>query len=133
LRVRRLEEEVVWAARFDDATQVVSTIQAVSDAKLPLWSISFTNPRMSALKNRLPPKLEHGRPNEHEHSPTLPETYIVIFVAPASRRSAVEPQLLTLAKEHGATFLSDELARHEWGERFNLLQVKRLGPSLVPA
>ena len=29
--------------------------------------------------------------------------------------------------------LSDEIAQHEWKNRFKLMLVKRLGPSLVPA
>jgi Fe-S oxidoreductase len=33
----------------------------------------------------------------------------------------------------GAELLSDEIAQHEWENRFKIMIVKRLGPSLVPA
>ncbi len=32
-----------------------------------------------------------------------------------------------------AELLSDEIAQHEWENRFKIMMVKRLGPSLVPA
>jgi Fe-S oxidoreductase len=38
-----------------------------------------------------------------------------------------------MIKECGAELLSDEIARHEWDNRFKIMIVKRLGPSLVPA
>ena len=133
LRVQPAEEEIVWAASFAKASQAVATIQAVYDAGLPLWSVSFINPKMAELKNEVPPKMEHGHPVHDEHRPVLPAAYIVLFVALSSRKDEVEAMLSQLAEAQGGTWLSDDIAQHEWEERFNLLHVKRLGPSLVPA
>ncbi|MHA1909271.1 MAG: FAD-binding protein [Candidatus Thorarchaeota archaeon] len=36
-------------------------------------------------------------------------------------------------KRHNGTVESDELAYHEWGERFYPMRIKRLGPSLAPS
>ncbi len=130
VRVRALDEELVWAARFPSAVEAAAAIQAVSDDKLPLWSVSFTNPRMSELKNLLPSKIEHG---QRELTPVLPEAYIVIFAAPAARKAEVESKLTELVRAQGGAWLSDDIARHEWQDRFNLMHVKRLGPSLAPA
>jgi len=132
LRVRKLDPDVAWAVLFQNAESLVSALKAVDQAGLPLWSVSFQNPRLAELKNQLPPKLVHGHPVE-EHRPKLPAGYIVTFVAPASQRDQVKGPLLELVKEAGGEVLDDEIAQDEWEERFNLMHVKRLGPSLVPA
>ena len=133
IKVRAEEDEMVWAAEFASAQQAAAAIQAVYDAKLPLWSVSFINPRMADLKNKIPPKLEHGHPIHDEHRPTLPESYIVLFVAPASQKTEAEKPLTDLIQAQNGKLLPDDIAHHEWEERFNLMHVKRLGPSLVPA
>jgi Fe-S oxidoreductase len=38
-----------------------------------------------------------------------------------------------VVKSAGGEMLSQELADHEWAERFHIMKVKRLGPSVVPA
>ena len=45
----------------------------------------------------------------------------------------VRTKLLELIKNCQAEILSDRIAHHEWENRFKLMVVKRLGPSLVPA
>jgi len=132
LRVRPAQEEALWAAQFPTAADLAAALQEITARELPLWSVSFINPRMAALKNQLPPKIEHGHPVE-EHRPRLPEAYLALFVAPASRRAEVEPKLLAASAAHKGTPLADEIARHEWETRFEVMHVKRLGPSLVPA
>ncbi|MGQ9569037.1 MAG: FAD-binding and (Fe-S)-binding domain-containing protein [Anaerolineae bacterium] len=132
LQVRALEPEALWGARFPDAGALAQALRAVKQTGLPLWSISFVNPRMAALKNRLPPPLEHGHPVEEER-PVLPEGYLAVFVAPVSRRTLVESQLTALVRAAGGEMLDDTIVQHEWAERFNLMHVKRLGPSIAPA
>ncbi|NLE77173.1 MAG: FAD-binding oxidoreductase, partial [Chloroflexi bacterium] len=132
VRVRPLEAEALWAFRFSSAQALAAALRAVDQAGLPLWSVSFINPHMARLKNQLPPRLVHGHPVE-EHRPTLPEAYIAVFVAGEGRQAEVEAALPVLASEAGGVLLDEEIAHHEWEERFNLLHVKRLGPSLVPA
>ncbi|MGB2885870.1 MAG: heterodisulfide reductase-related iron-sulfur binding cluster, partial [Dehalococcoidia bacterium] len=48
-------------------------------------------------------------------------------------RQAVMDGLPELLKPCQAEILSDRIAQHEWKQRFKLMVVKRLGPSLVPA
>jgi len=48
-------------------------------------------------------------------------------------RVAVMDRLTKIVKRHEGDMLSQEIADHEWAERFKLMVVKRLGPSLVPA
>ncbi|HNS52330.1 MAG TPA: FAD-binding and (Fe-S)-binding domain-containing protein [Anaerolineae bacterium] len=132
LRVRPAEEGTVWGARFDSADRLSRALETIRRAGLPIWSISFINPKMAELKNQLPPHMEHGHPVE-EHRPGVPAGYLAIFVAPESRRDTVAAGLAALVREAGGEMVADEVANHEWEERFNLMAVKRLGPSIAPA
>jgi Fe-S oxidoreductase/FAD/FMN-containing dehydrogenase len=131
LRVRPRQEERVVGARFDDVGELAATLEAVAARELPLWSVSFINPAMAQLKNRRPPKVEHGRPVE-EHRPALPESYLAVFVFPAEDAAQVEEPLAALVARHGGALVAPELAAHEWDERFKIMHIKRLGPSLIP-
>jgi Fe-S oxidoreductase/FAD/FMN-containing dehydrogenase len=131
LRVRPLEEEVVIGARFADARQLAAAFWHVAQEQLPLWSVTFINPEMGRLKNQLPPKLEHGHPVSEER-PELPEGYLAIFVFPASRQGQVQEKLERAIIQSDGEILSAELATHEWDERFSIMHIKRLGPSLIP-
>jgi Fe-S oxidoreductase/FAD/FMN-containing dehydrogenase len=132
LRLRPDEASVVWGARFDTATELAAALNALRQAKLPLWSVSFINPKMAELKNRLPPGMEHGHVVE-EHRPEIPKAYVAILVAPRSREGEIQDRLATLIGGAGGRFLDAETAEHEWAERFDLMHVKRLGPSVAPA
>jgi Fe-S oxidoreductase/FAD/FMN-containing dehydrogenase len=132
LAVRQAEAEVVWGARFETATALAVALKAMRQAELPLWSVSFINPRMAELKNQLPPHLEHGHP-VHEHRPEVPVAYVAVLVAPESRRAEMDTHLPSLVADAGGQVVDLELAQHEWEERFDLMHVKRLGPSLAPA
>jgi Fe-S oxidoreductase/FAD/FMN-containing dehydrogenase len=132
IRVRLLEGDLVWGARFNTADELAQALHAVREAQLPLWSVNFINPKMAQLKNQLPPHIEHGHVVE-THRPTMPESYVALFVAPESRREAIEEPLVALIGESGGGCLDDEVAWHEWEDRFDLMHVKRLGPSVAPA
>jgi Fe-S oxidoreductase/FAD/FMN-containing dehydrogenase len=131
LRVRPLEDEIVLGAQFTDAGQMVAALREVVHEGLPLWSISFINPAMARLKNRRPPKIEHNHPVE-EKAPAIPEEYVVIFVYPASRGAQVASALEQIVTQNGGQRLSRDLADLEWEERFKIMHIKRLGPSLIP-
>ncbi len=133
LRIRPLEEEVVVGARFSQVSQLAAALQAIVGAGLPLWSVSFINPTMARLKNQLPPKMEHGHPVAADaHRDAIPEEYVAVFVFPASREEDVREPLADIVAQHGGTLLAPGLAAHEWDERFSIMHVKRLGPSLIP-
>ncbi|MEA3340463.1 MAG: FAD-binding and (Fe-S)-binding domain-containing protein, partial [Chloroflexota bacterium] len=132
LRIRPVEEEVIIGARFNEAKWLVAALKAVVKEKLPFWSVSFINPTMARLKNQMPPKLEHGHPVERDF-PTCPEAYVAIFVCPASRAGEVVPALRRILAANGGELCPQGMADHEWGERFGIMKIKRLGPSLVPS
>ncbi|HHS97965.1 MAG TPA: FAD-binding oxidoreductase [Chloroflexi bacterium] len=132
LRVRPLEKEVVVGARFSEVRWLAAALREVIEKGLPLWSVSFINPQMARLKNQRPPKMEHGHPVHDDHRPKLPEAYLAIFVFPASREDEVQGELERIIAKHGGERLLPEVAEHEWEERFKIMHIKRLGPSLIP-
>ena len=132
LRVRQIEVCQVWAVRFDSAHELAAAIKELIEEKAPLWSVSFINPTMARLKNKLPSKLEHGHPVD-EHRPAMPDGYTAVLVASTQRWQAAEAVIGRIVEAHSGELLSQEIAHHEWEERFNLMHVKRLGPSLLPS
>jgi len=101
------------------------------EAKLPIWSISFINPRMAELKNRAPLREHNGHPTEERV--LLPASYITTLAFRESDRAETMQKLEEILKPCMGEILSERIAHHEWDHRFNLMVVKRLGPSLAPA
>jgi Fe-S oxidoreductase/FAD/FMN-containing dehydrogenase len=136
LRVRSLEEDTVVGYAFAGPATLGSALTEIVARGLPLWSASFINAQMAAFKNRLPPEMEHNQPVPQEGpgggESVLPEAYIAIFAYPDSRGEAVSAALEEIAAQHSAQRLPDALIQREWEERFQIMHVKRLGPSLIP-
>jgi Fe-S oxidoreductase/FAD/FMN-containing dehydrogenase len=132
LRVRALEPEVLWGARFDTAEGLARALTAIREAGLPFWSISFINPTMGHIRNNLPPHMEHGHVVE-QHRPTVPEGYVAVLAAPGSQRAAIDAELPALIQAAGGEAIDSEVVEHEWENRFNLMHGKRLGPSTAPS
>lgn len=108
-------------------------LEGLIAADMPIWSMHFINPQMAKLKNQAPLQTHQGHPTEQRV--LLPEAYIVTLAfreqdAP-DVRSAVAARMKS--EQCTAELLSDEIAQHEWAQRFRIMMVKRLGPSLVPA
>jgi Fe-S oxidoreductase/FAD/FMN-containing dehydrogenase len=131
LKVRPLEDLEVKAVSFSSAAGLRAFFEEAVQSGLPLWSAVFINPKMAELKNEAPVRTHLG--HEAEHKVRLPEAYIGILAYRAQDTGVVEAALSKLLKAHRGELLSDEIARHEWENRFKLMIVKRLGPSLVPA
>jgi Fe-S oxidoreductase/FAD/FMN-containing dehydrogenase len=131
LRVKPLEEMETLAVSCPDADGLQRLAQAIVDQKIPLWSFVFINPQMARLKNMAPLRQHYGHPDEKRI--TLPEAYVATLTYRSSDRSLVKDKLATMGAACQAEILSDEIARHEWQNRFRFMIVKRLGPSLVPA
>jgi Fe-S oxidoreductase/FAD/FMN-containing dehydrogenase len=132
LAVQRASEVSHTAVAFADARQMTEAIHQIGDTRLPLWSISFVNPTMAALKNAGPPKTHHGHPEPA--GPKLPQDrYVVLFAYRAEDSQRVIDGLREIAISTGAERLPAAIARHEWEERFKPMRLKRLGPSVVPA
>ncbi len=131
LRVRTLEAERVVGVRFDDVGKLAAALQQIVREELPIWSISFINPNMARLKNQRPSKKEHGHPAS-SHNVKIPEAYVAIVVLAAARMEQAGTALERIVAEHGGERIADDLAQHEWDERFKIMHIKRLGPSLIP-
>jgi Fe-S oxidoreductase/FAD/FMN-containing dehydrogenase len=129
LGIRNLEAEVVKAVAFVDACDLAKALNDIGEEKLPLWSLSFINPEMASLKGKVPPRTHHG--HVVEERVRLPAKYIALFTYPNSRKEEIEGPLQKITEKSSEEFLEDELAHHEWEERFNPMKVKRLGPSLI--
>ncbi len=116
-----------------DAHDLQHLLEGLLEADLPIWSMHFINPRMAEMKNRAPLRTHHGEPAEERV--LLPASYILTL---AFRREDAEQVRGALAERMSterceAELLSEKIAHHEWSQRFRIMTVKRLGPSLVPA
>ncbi|HUU64331.1 MAG TPA: FAD-binding and (Fe-S)-binding domain-containing protein [Dehalococcoidia bacterium] len=131
VRVQPLEELELVAIGCPDPHDLQKLVQSMIDEKLPIWSLIFINPRMAELKNKAPLMEHYGHPVEERV--LLPAAYIITLAFRAKDREAVTGRLPELLKPCEAEILSDRIAQHEWKNRFKLMVVKRLGPSLVPA
>ncbi len=131
VRVMPLDELEVIAIGCPDAHDLQQLVQSIIDRKLPIWSLVFINPRMAELKNKAP-LLEHF---EHpvEERVLLPASYIITLTFRKKDRDMVRNSLPEVTKPCQAELLSERIAQHEWKNRFKIMIVKRLGPSLVPA
>ncbi|MFB0546606.1 MAG: FAD-binding and (Fe-S)-binding domain-containing protein, partial [Anaerolineae bacterium] len=131
VRVQPMEELNVAAIACPTPQSLQQLLQAMVEEKLLIWSLVFINPRMAELKNKAPLMEHHGHPVEERVF--LPPAYIISLAYRQKDREAIMSRLPELLKSFEAEFLSDRIAQHEWKNRFKLMVVKRLGPSLVPA
>jgi Fe-S oxidoreductase/FAD/FMN-containing dehydrogenase len=131
LRVQPAAELAVTAASFPDAAAVQRAAEDVIRDGVHVWSMIFINPRMAQMKNRS----AHG-PHTYgaeDDRVTLPETHVAVFAFRAAEAPAVRAGLDRIVAAAGGQALDERIARHEWDGRFKVMQVKQLGPSLVPA
>lgn len=131
VRVHELQEMDVLAVASPDAHKLTAILRAFIEQNLPIWSLVFINPRMAEMKNRAPVMMHHDHPAEPRV--ILPAAYVTTIAFRHSDRKALMDALPAILKKHESEILSDEIAHHEWENRFKLMVVKRLGPSLVPA
>ncbi|MBN1272427.1 MAG: FAD-binding oxidoreductase [Candidatus Aminicenantes bacterium] len=131
IRVQKDEDIEVTAVACPDAYNLSRVFQKFVDEDFPLWSVVFINPRMAEMKNRAPVMVHHGKPVEHKV--ILPAAYIAVLAYRKKDKKAVLDRLPGIIKKCEGEILKQEIADHEWANRFKLMIVKRLGPSLVPA
>jgi len=86
---------------------------------------------MAEMKNRAPVRMHLGHPAEHKV--ILPAAYIALLAYRKENEAKIVPHLADILHDCQGEVLSQAIAEHEWQGRFNLMIVKRLGPSLVPA
>jgi Fe-S oxidoreductase/FAD/FMN-containing dehydrogenase len=131
LRVQPLEALDVVSIGCPNPHDLQRLVESIVAADLPIWSLVFINPRMAELKNRAPLMEHYGHPVEERV--LLPAAYIMTLAFRKKDHAAVVGKLPELLKPCEAEILSERIAGHEWQNRFKLMVVKRLGPSLVPA
>ena len=131
IRIQPLEEIDVVAIGCPTGHDLQQIAQFLIDKNTPVWSLIFINPKMAELKNKTPlPEHDSRGPEERVR---LPETYIVLLSFRKKDKTVVMRHVNEALEPAHAQLLSDDIARHEWENRFKLMVVKRLGPSLVPA
>jgi Fe-S oxidoreductase/FAD/FMN-containing dehydrogenase len=131
IRIQPREELEPIAIGTPTAKQLQQLAELVVQKNVPIWSLAFINPKMAELKNKTPLAEHNGHPAEERV--LLPESYITIIAYRKKDRDAVIAPLSEIMKTTGSQLLDDAIAHHEWENRFKLMIVKRLGPSLVPA
>jgi Fe-S oxidoreductase/FAD/FMN-containing dehydrogenase len=131
LHVQSLEDLEVISISSPRAHDFQQLAQTLIDKKLPIWSLIFINPRMAELKNEAPLMEHNGHPVEERI--ILPLSYITTLAFRKRDREAVISQLPELLRSGKGELLPNEIGQHEWKNRFKLMLVKRLGPSLVPS
>jgi Fe-S oxidoreductase/FAD/FMN-containing dehydrogenase len=131
IRVQPLDELQIIAIGCPKAHDLQRLVQSIIDDKLPIWSILFINPRMAELRNKTP-LLEHLG-HIVEERVLLPASYIITLAFRKKDKDMVMGRLSEMLKPSQAEILSDRIAQHDWQNRFKIMLVKRLGPSLVPA
>jgi Fe-S oxidoreductase/FAD/FMN-containing dehydrogenase len=131
IRIMPLEDMDVVSIGCPDAHDLQQLMEAIVEEDLPIWSLIFINPRMAELKNRAPVMEHHGKPAEKRV--LLPASYIITLTFRLKDSERVLDGLHRITKLCEAEILSDRISEHEWENRFKLMVVKRLGPSLIPA
>jgi Fe-S oxidoreductase/FAD/FMN-containing dehydrogenase len=131
LRVQRLADLEVVAIACPEADLLTQVFQQMIARDLPLWSVVFINPRMAELKNKSPVRTHYGHPAEKKV--ILPAAYVATIAFRKGDGQKIRTALPEILKPCQGEILRQEIADHEWENRFKLMIVKRLGPSLVPA
>jgi len=131
VRIQPLTEIEVVALACPDPHHLTRIFEDIIAEDLPIWSVVFINPRMAEMKNRSPVRMHQGHPVEHKV--ILPAAYIITLAFRKPDEKKVMERLPHIIKRCEGEILSQEIADHEWENRFKLMVVKRLGPSLVPA
>jgi Fe-S oxidoreductase/FAD/FMN-containing dehydrogenase len=131
LKVMPLEDIEVLSVGCSKSKCLQRIIEEIHAEQLPVWSMSFINPRMATLKNESPVQMHMGHAVEAHVE--LPESYILTLAYTAGNAAAVEAGVEKILAAYEAQRLSEEIAQHEWEHRFKFMVVKRLGPSLVPS
>jgi Fe-S oxidoreductase/FAD/FMN-containing dehydrogenase len=114
-----------------DAYELQRLMELIIKDGLPIWSLSFISPRMAEMKNLAPQREHAGHPIGERV--LLPVSYVMTLAFRQKERQRIDKILPGLITACHAVLLPGKIALHEWDDRFKIMVVKRLGPSLVPA
>jgi Fe-S oxidoreductase/FAD/FMN-containing dehydrogenase len=130
IRVQPIEELDVVSIASEKASDLQKLSRLLVEKKLPVWSFLFINPTMSGMKNRTPLKEHFGHPVENRV--ILPDSFIATLTYRKKDSTEIMKKLPGIVEESKSKLLDRAIAEHEWENRFKIMKVKRLGPSLVP-
>jgi len=131
MKVQPKEQLEIIAIGCAEAPALQQIVEDIVKADLPLWSLVFINPRMAEMKNRSPLMEHNGHPIEERV--LLPASYVATLAFHKNDATLVMGKLQEILRRCQGEILSERIAEHEWKNRFKIMVVKRLGPSLVPA
>jgi len=131
IKVQPTDDLEILAIGCPDAHDLQRLVESMIKEQFPIWSLVFINPRMAELKNKAP-LMEHLG-HSVEQRVLLPAAYILTVAYRNKDKKEFDSKLNDLLKLCQAEILTDRIAHHEWENRYKLMVVKRLGPSLVPA
>ncbi|MGD9395412.1 MAG: FAD-binding oxidoreductase [Candidatus Thorarchaeota archaeon] len=77
----------------------------------------------------------YGMLKEVDQAPDTEHPWLVLCALEGPDEETAEEanKIVEAMKMYHGTIESDEIAQHEWGERFYPMRIKRLGPSLAPS
>lgn len=120
LRVTKRFERTPVLVAFDTLGQLSAAAQEVAKRFQP-WNVTFHNPTFSQWKE------EAGGPK------TVPKKkYSLLVVFSKAEYDKVKAAFADVVGKAGGKLLPDAAAASEWGDIFNTLRAKALGPSLAP-
>ncbi|MBM3699333.1 MAG: FAD-binding oxidoreductase [Actinobacteria bacterium] len=131
IKVMKLEDMEVISVGIPDEENLQKFFEIIVKKDIPFWSVLYINPEMAQLKNLSPLRTHLG--HDAEKKVLLPSAYIVTLTFRKKDRETINQKLPEVLEMASATRLDDAIAKHEWENRFKIMVVKRLGPSLVPA
>ncbi|MBN1298759.1 MAG: FAD-binding oxidoreductase [Actinobacteria bacterium] len=131
LKVMKLEEMEIASVAVTDEEKLQLFFEQSVAKSLPLWSVIYINPEMAAMKNLAPLQSHFG--HETEKRTILPKSYIITLTYRKKDAKNVNDKLQEIISLTSGQMLDQSIAKHEWENRFKIMVVKRLGPSLVPA
>jgi len=131
VKVQLAEDLDILAIGCPNAHDLQRLVESLIKEQFPIWSLVFINPKMAELKNKAPLMEHYG--HAMEERVLLPAAYILTIAYRKKDKEEFDTKLKNLLKLCEAEILSDKIAHHEWENRYKLMVVKRLGPSLVPA
>ena len=135
--VRKADSDAVMSAAFDRLEDMIAAFEEIRKQHLPLWDVTFRDPNhvalsKKALREQCGKMSVHKSPETEER--TLPaDRFVAMFAYPERKNSDVARQLAAIVKAHGGELIRDALAQSEWDERFNIMRLKALGPSMIPS
>ncbi|NYT19493.1 MAG: FAD-binding oxidoreductase [Methanosarcinales archaeon] len=117
--VKKDEEQIPILAAFNDEKKLQAALDEIRKAGTRVWSVSIQTPGYVELSQRA------------AKDTTLPKgKYLAQFVYLQSS-AEVASEVEDIVRRNKGEVLPENIARHEWDNRFYTMRLKRLGPSLI--